>query len=114
MALQAPDQRQDSVALEKSDSDSATPATDTSDVCQYKEAKSAATAELSADAELSDEKARFLDLRDNLAHWQWIVFYLIGFFGAAISGMQSASTIPSTSIAHSPSHNLSPFNYQIA
>lgn len=59
---------------------------------QFTENKSTAEVEQSQD-EMRHEKARFLELRNGMAGWQWGLFHAIIFFGAAISG----TTFPTSS-----------------
>jgi hypothetical protein len=73
--------------MEKTDTDSVLPVAGDSEVIQSTEKKLPAEAEPSQDDQMSHEKARFLELREGLAGWQWGLFHAICFFGGAISGI---------------------------
>ncbi|KAJ5523326.1 major facilitator superfamily transporter [Penicillium frequentans] len=82
---------QDLSSTEKNHDNSALPSTDASDIFENSGGKSPAQVQASG----PDDKARFLELRNGLAGWQWSLFHLIVFFGAAISGydVSNVSTI---------------------
>ncbi|KAJ5552395.1 major facilitator superfamily transporter [Penicillium frequentans] len=82
---------QDLSSTEKNHNNSALPSTDASEIFKNNEGKSPAQLQASG----PDDKARFLELRNGLAGWQWSLFHLIVFFGAAISGydVSNVSTI---------------------
>lgn len=68
---------QDLSSTEKSCKDSALPSTDASEIQLNQHNPENVT----------DDKARFSELRDGLSGWKWTLFHLIVFFGAAISGI---------------------------
>ena len=73
--------------MEKANTDSVLPVAGDSEAVQFAEKKSPAEVESSEEGEMSNGKARFLELREGLAGWKWGLFHAICFFGGAISGI---------------------------
>jgi len=84
MSLTPKENHQESSSEEKTDTDSVRPAAGDSEVIQEK--KAPAEVEPTEEDGMNHDKARFLELRDGLAGWQWGLFHAICFFGGAISG----------------------------
>lgn len=74
-------------------------ATDAREVIEGNESKVTSDVETPEEAGMDEEKGQFSELRKGMAAWQWTVFHLVVFFGAAISGksiscpLRIASTI---------------------